>query len=693
MAAPRRDLRLVPARGLALLTFALALTACGTDAPAGGGGGDASTPAPDAGLASPSDAGVRPPAVVGLALEPALAALVAVDGARPELVFRLLARLDDGRSREVRGGRFSATPIRVGQVSSQTGRFRANGVIGGWATVTAQWDDPETGRSLTATAAVSVRVERRFSVGPVPADVPPRFDGPVTQDPSRAARLVYPLDGARMPENVFPARVQWLEAEAGDVIRVRIEKPSLAVTADLVAGEPGDDRSWLVDADAWRSIVQTEPEAPALVAVDRFHAATGDVIPSPRRAELWFAPVALTGSVYYWDIAAGRIQRIDDGTDRAVSFMPSPPLAMRAERCVGCHAVSNDGRWMAGRLGGGENIGAVFDLTTDLTGESPPTTFPLVTTEPTSLRWWFASWSPDDRRLVVSADEGGTRALRFYDPFAGAEIAVQGSLPTNATHPAWSPDGRRIAYVTNVDGWGGDYSRGDIAVLPVIGPDAVGTATVVHRGAELSGAPAGAADSYPSWTPDSAWLAFAHGDGCRSETDRAALYMMRPDGRELVRLNRASGGSIAADSFQPRFAPFADGDYYWLSFLSRRDYGNERAGTRGRALQQIWVAAIAKDAPPGTDPSSVGFWLPGQSTASRNISAFWAPRPCRPEGEACSVGSECCSGDCRPDDTGRLECSPPPPPGCVGLGEACEGNGDCCAALVCDEGACSIPPL
>ena len=65
-------------------------------------------------------------------------------------------------------------------------------------------------------------------------------------------------------------------------------------------------------------------------------------------------------------------------------------------------------------------------------------------------------------------------------------------------------------------------------------------------------------------------------------------------------------------------------------------------------MQQIWVTAIRDDAAPGTDPSSVPYWLPGQNTQSANISAYWAPRACRPDGESCSVGTECCGGDCRP---------------------------------------------
>ncbi len=164
---------------------------------------------------------------------------------------------------------------------------------------------------------------------------------------------------------------------------------------------------------------------------------------------------------------------------------------------------------------------------------------------------------------------------------------------------------------------------------------------------------------------------------------------MKPDGTALRRLDNANGGVDTTDSFQPHFSPFRAGGFYWVSFLSRRDYGNAQVGTRGTGRQQIWVAAISEDIQASGDPSQVGYWLPGQSTTSQNISAYWAPRPCRSEGTSCAVGSECCSGDCRAGD-GGLVCSPPPPERCRRSGETCGGTGDCCPGegLVCSQNVC-----
>lgn len=648
--------------------------------------------------AIPADA--RRAVVLSLEVMPA-AGVLSVRPAMPATQrFSAAFRLSDGSTTPASGVRWTATGTQLGAMDSGTGVFTANGLQGGLLTVTAEATSPSTGQPLTGVATLEVRVESTI-LGPGVSDaVPGHFGSTQPATGTLGAGLAYPLDNAVMPQNVYPADVQWTNGAMGDEFRITLRKPHATITAYLVHSGTGFNNHWLPDVSTWRAFAQTDSDTVAELTVDRY---TAGAAYSEAPVHLRFARAALNGSVYYWDIAAGRIIRIDDGTATRNQFMPTPPIDNnQTDHCVGCHAVSPNGRYMAGRLGGGENIGAVFDLTRDLRGNPPPTMFPLVRgfNNTSSARWWFSTWSPDSTRLAVTFDENpmGANQLRVLNPLTGAFLTTRGTaLPGHITHPAWAPDNSAIALVSSVDQFGGNNTTGNISVVPVTGADTFGPMRTLHTGTTLASQPEhGNADSYPTWSPDSQLLAFAHGTTSRSQSGVSALYLMSANGMGLRRLDTVNGG--LTNNFQPRFAPFQSSEWFWLSFLSRRDYGNNQAGTRGANRQQIWVTAIRRprpEDPPGMDPSSVPYWLPGQATTSANIAAFWAPRPCRPQGQGCSVGSECCSGDCSPPASGGAAvCSPPPAMQCRHDGETCDTTADCCPGLglTCTDHVCGITP-
>lgn len=633
---------------------------------------DGGSPAEDAGElvdSGPADSGVH--AVVAVTVTPTSAVLVSTNGSTVSQTFVIQATYGDGTTRTPTSAVVSVDPPVLGDVRGST--FVANGRVGGPGRVIADVD------GVRGEASVVVRLEQQTILPGTPTTAPALFTNLIV-DPAREARVLYPLHGAVMPQNVPPAEIQWERSAPGDVFRVTLSKPNVTALVYNGTAVAGFRRSLVVDVDGWRRIAQSEPDAWATITVDRWIAATGEAI-AGTPVEVRFARAALLGAIYYWDIARGRIVRIDDGTTTRDEFMPSPQLG-----CIGCHTVSPSGRYLAGRLGGGENVAAVYDLTADLRTAPPPTQFPVTST---TVRWWFSSWSPDESRLVVSVNEqGGGRALAFVDPVRGQYVApASGALPTGAvTQPAWSRDGTAIAYIGDANTWGGEASTGSLYVLPVTGPDAVGAPRRIVTGTTTMGAPAGASTSYPTWSPDSQWLAFAHGTSSRSESGQSALYLVRRDGQGLVRLDNASGGAQAVLSFQPRFSPFVQDGYFWLTYLSRRDYGNESAGTRGSARQQLWVSAIKINPQPGEDPSEVGYWLPGQDTQSLNIAADWAARACLADSEVCAVDAECCSGECDTQSGGTPVCVPLSM--CRALGEACQASEQCCDGQLCVGGTC-----
>jgi hypothetical protein len=141
-----------------------------------------------------------------------------------------------------------------------------------------------------------------------------------------------------------------------------------------------------------------------------------------------------------------------------------------------------------------------------------------------------------------------------------------------------------------------------------------------------------------------------------------------------------------ADNYRPIFSPFDSGTYFWVLFTSPRPYGNA-AGVIGQ--KQLWIAAVHDR--PGTfgDPSEVPYYLDGQDPVT-NLSAYWAPKPCQPNGASCTTDSDCCVGSCTSGSC-TIPASGPPP--CRNRGESCSVTADCCngAGLSCLNYLCDIP--
>ena len=165
-------------------------------------------------------------------------------------------------------------------------------------------------------------------------------------------------------------------------------------------------------------------------------------------------------------------------------------------------------------------------------------------------------------------------------------------------------------------------------------------------------------------------------------------------------------------NYEPTVNPVADGGYAWVVFTSRRRYGNVATIppfcsdprdvdlVQNITTKKLWVAAIDLNAERGTDSSHPAFYLPGQELLAGNSRGFWVRDPCRPKGDSCSSGDQCCEGFCRPDSEGELVCSPEPPEHspeppehkCSLMQERCESANDCCdAGASCIGGFCAQP--
>lgn len=558
--------------------------------------------------------------LVSIEVEPANATLT-YTGMPTSLAYHAIGKYADGTTEELTDAVFSLdnAGAALGTFSAET--FGVSGNAAGKGAVIAQVGN------VSGSTSVIVQIHRT-DVGPgVPADGASKFPDTVAPVGAESPHLVYPLDTAVMPSSVKAPVVQWEGAGVtDDLYRVRVVA-GLATLDSIVAYAPNFTFSMRPDDMRWQ-MLKNSADGNIFVTVERWNATTGAQGTAPITVRM--IPANITGAIYYWNLQAGQMERIDAG-GRAPAI-PNPPPRSNGARCVACHTVSRDGRYLSGALWGGGLEGAVFDMANDAvkTADPAPTVTPLV--EGSSYTVLFSTFNDDGSRLMINRGTG----LEVINPMNGTSVATTGLPTANVAHPAWSPDGKSVAFVNNISWAGGpapwavDYDRGDLAVMPANG-DAFGAPVTLVPASAVD--PAFAAPSWPSFSPDSTWIAYGAGNNSRGRNDDpnvmgvypGSLFVIDKNGGVSYRLDTACNG--ARDCYVPNFSPYDEGGYYWLVFYSTRDYGNAQAGTKGTKRRQLWVTAIDKAKLAAGDPSSVSYWLPDQDVQSANMSAYWAPPP------------------------------------------------------------------
>jgi Tol biopolymer transport system component len=158
------------------------------------------------------------------------------------------------------------------------------------------------------------------------------------------------------------------------------------------------------------------------------------------------------------------------------------------------------------------------------------------------------AWSPDGRQVAFTGRLGRFDAVYVMNADgSGVRVLTDTATIGGARHPAWSPDGRRIAFAALARA-PGPFTQVSTNAVYVMNADGTAPTRVAFAPCGGMGICIGA--EYPAWSPDGTSIVFSHRvRGC-SPPDRAWIFVVNADGSGLREIASRVGFST-----EPAWSP------------------------------------------------------------------------------------------------------------------------------------------